>query len=160
MRKRSRWLACAALLVAVLPLSLMAASASAATAHTSHLTAAAHMSAAQHLSAAQHRDRLLCPNHGAVACCIPDNDGDCLHTVHGTAWPIGGVNIRTGPGTGYNIVNTMPQNSGGTVYCYATGTNINGDPYWDQITSSYGSGYVADYYFYTAGNINQQVDPC
>jgi hypothetical protein len=92
--------------------------------------------------------------------CIVDNDGDCLQTVKGTVEATAGLRIRSGPGTGYSIVGTMPYLSTGTVYCWASGTNVNGDPYWDWTASSYGDGYVADYYLFTGGNPTGQVDPC
>jgi hypothetical protein len=92
--------------------------------------------------------------------CIPDNDGDCLQTVKGTVEATAGLHIRSGPGTGYSIVGTMPYLSTGTVVCWASGTNVNGNSYWDDLGSAYGSGYVADYYLYTGGNITGQVDPC
>ena len=62
-----------------------------------------------------------------------DGDGHCLQTVRGTAEATDGLHIRSGPGTGYGVVGVMPSQSTGTVYCYASGTNINGDPYWDWI---------------------------
>jgi hypothetical protein len=92
--------------------------------------------------------------------CIVDNDGDCLQTVKGTVEATAGLHIRSGPGTGYSIVGTMPYNSTGTAYCWALGTDVNGNSNWDYVGSSYGSGYVADYYLFTNGNIEAQVDPC
>lgn len=92
--------------------------------------------------------------------CIIDDDNDCLQTVKGTVEATAGLHIRSGPGTGYSIVGTMPYQSTGTVVCWATGTNVNGNTNWDELGSAYGSGYVADYYLFTGGNIQSQVDPC
>jgi hypothetical protein len=92
--------------------------------------------------------------------CIVDDDGDCLQTVKGTAEATAGLHIRSGPGTGYSIVGTMPNQSTGTVYCWALGTDINGNSNWDYLGSAYGNGYVADAYLFTNGNIESQVDPC
>jgi hypothetical protein len=92
--------------------------------------------------------------------CIIDDDNDCLQTVKGTVEATAGLHIRSGPGTGYSIVGTMPYQSTGTVVCWATGTNVNGNSNWDYLGSAYGSGYVADYYLFTNGNIEGQVDPC
>lgn len=57
-----------------------------------------------------------------------------------------GVNIRSGPGTGYSVVGSLPVNAQVHVYCVSTGTTVNGNNIWDHI----GSGqYVADAYVYT-----------
>jgi hypothetical protein len=92
--------------------------------------------------------------------CIVDGDGDCVQTHSGTAKAPAGLNIRNAPNTGAGIVGSMPYNSSGTVYCYSTGSNVNGDSYWDYIDYNGTSGYVSDYWLYTGGNINNQVDPC
>ncbi|HEY3732408.1 MAG TPA: hypothetical protein VGL63_00690 [Streptosporangiaceae bacterium] len=141
MRKHLNRLAVTALMAGALPLTLSAATASATTAH----------SAASHAAAASHHVRPYC---------VVDGDGDCLQTVRGTAEATAGLNIRSGPGTGYSLVGVMPYQSTGTVYCYSSGTVVNGDPYWDWTATSHGNGYVSDYWLYTGGNINQQVDPC
>ena len=144
MRKHPNWLISTGLIAATLILGSTATTASAATAHLGHLPAA-------HISTTRHHERPLC---------ITDGDGDCYTQVKGTAWPTNGTNIRSGPGTGYSIVGTMPHNGTAWTGCYRTGTNINGDPYWDYVASNWGSGYVSDYYFDTGGNITQQIDPC
>jgi hypothetical protein len=140
----------AGIITAGLPLCLMATTASAATA-----SRAGNASPSRTLTGATQ----------ARPFCIVDPDGDCLQTIGGTAKAPAGLSIRSGPGTNYGAVGQMPYNSTGTVYCYATNADpnhgiINGDPYWDQIVSSHGTGYVSDYWLYTGGNINQQVDPC
>lgn len=152
----------AALAVLITPL----AAATVMTAAPASATSAPHVTVSHvtvsHRPVVVHRAVPMCPTRGR--CCLIDNDGDCTVTVTGTAEGIGGVNIRSGPGTGYSIVGSMANQSTGTVDCYKTGTNINGDSYWDDITTIQGghfySGFVSDYYLYTGGNINQQVDPC
>lgn len=58
-----------------------------------------------------------------------------------------GVNIRSGPGTGYT---SLGQAQRGEVddFCWSGGTVINGDPAWDYITdlATGVSGYVSEYY--------------
>ena len=92
--------------------------------------------------------------------CIPDNDGDCVQTVGGTAEAPAGLNIRSGPGTGYSIVGSMPYHSTTTVFCFRTGTSVNGNSFWDSIAFNGVTGYVSDYWLFTGGNIDGQVDPC
>jgi hypothetical protein len=92
----------------------------------------------------------------ASACPGPDADGDCIRFVQGTVDPSNGLNVRTQPwGT---ILDTLPYNYTGTVDCYVydSGTAT----YWDWIydTRIGRSGWVADQYLYTGGNINAQVD--
>jgi hypothetical protein len=93
--------------------------------------------------------------------CYPDpDDTGCLPTVAGDGEAPAGLNIRSGPGTGYGVKGTLPYEAGGTVICWATGTPVNGNDNWDDIVSPYGSGYVSDYWLYTGGNIQGQVEEC
>jgi uncharacterized protein YraI len=59
-----------------------------------------------------------------------------------------GVNIRSGPGTGYTSVGQAQ--TGQTLWddCYTTGTVINGNPYWDYVydANTGKAGYVTEYY--------------
>lgn len=71
-----------------------------------------------------------------------------------------GLNIRTGPGTGYSVAGVIPYTASVTVWCYHTGDYVYNDNYWDYITGPYGQGYVSDYWLLTYGNINDQVDGC
>ena len=141
----------AGIITAGLPLCLMATTASAAPASRAGVAAPSHA---------------LTGATQARPFCVIDPDGDCVQTVGGTAKAPAGLTIRNGKGTNSSSTgHVMPYNATGTVYCYATDTNaqygvINGDPYWDEIVSSYGTGYVSDYWLYTGGNIYQQVDPC
>ncbi|MFF9375865.1 SH3 domain-containing protein [Streptomyces griseoluteus] len=63
------------------------------------------------------------------------------------------LNVRSGPGTGYGIVRTLPAGSSVTIYCQTPGTTVTG-PYgtsniWDNI----GSGeYVSDAYVHTGSD--------
>ena len=136
MRKHLNWLIGAGLMSAALAVGTMATTASAATARVGHQPAS-------HVSAVRPHNRPFYTLH-----------------VTGTAWPSNGLNIRSGPGTQYSIIGTMPHNGTGTVFCYSDGTDIHGDPYWDAIMSNWGQGFVSDYYLYTGGNIYDQVDGC
>jgi hypothetical protein len=91
----------------------------------------------------------------------PNTPGGCFPpTVRGQSEGYPSLNIRSGPSTNTAIVGSMPYLSWGTVTCYTTGTNINGDDYWDFTIYNGSQGYVSDYYLYTAGNIYQQVWHC
>lgn len=80
----------------------------------------------------------------------------------GTVYGIGGVNVRSGPGTNYRIVGSVPNRQPVSVYCYQLGTNINGNPYWDYVpTLGFGdNAFIADAFVYTGADINTQVPPC
>jgi hypothetical protein len=147
MIKHPKWLIGTGTMAAALVVGSMTMTASAATAHIGH-------PAASDISSARHHHKPRCYFEGNPPVCVYPR------TVTGTAWPSNGLNIRSGPGTGYSVVGTMPHDGTGTVFCYATGTDVNGDSYWDDLDSSWGDGYVADTYLYTAGNINDQVNPC
>ncbi|WP_121748398.1 SH3 domain-containing protein [Streptomyces sp. E2N166] len=63
------------------------------------------------------------------------------------------LNVRSGPGTGYSIVRTLPEGSWVRIHCQTPGTRVSG-PYgtsnvWDGI----GSGqYVSDAYVRTGSD--------
>ncbi|MFF8555048.1 SH3 domain-containing protein [Streptomyces sp. NPDC015501] len=71
----------------------------------------------------------------------------------GTRYPIAPghrVNVRTGPGTGYRIVRTLPYDQKIPIYCQKPGEWVTG-PYgtsnlWDNIANGQ---FVADAYVYT-----------
>lgn len=68
-------------------------------------------------------------------------------TFDNSVWE-NGVNIRSGPGTGYSIPGQAQTGQTLIDYCYTTGTIINGNPFWDKITDANTgvSGYVTEYY--------------
>lgn len=81
-------------------------------------------------------------------------------TVQGWARPGAGhtLAVRDGPGAGFDEVSTLSNNQEVTVYCYAVGSSVNGDVYWDATDNN---TFVSDYWLYTGGNINMQgVEPC
>jgi uncharacterized protein YraI len=65
----------------------------------------------------------------------------------------GSTNVRSGPGTGFPVVRTLPAHTGVTISCQAPGTKVAG-PYgtsdiWDRI----GAGqFVSDAYVYTGSD--------
>ncbi|MFI1191078.1 SH3 domain-containing protein [Streptomyces californicus] len=71
----------------------------------------------------------------------------------GTRYPIAPgyrVNVRTGPGTSYRIVRTLPYDQKIPIYCQKPGERVTG-PYgtsnlWDNIANGQ---FVADAYVYT-----------
>lgn len=92
--------------------------------------------------------------------CVPAPDGSgCQRVVTGTS-EASGLNIRSGPFTGFTSVGSMPYKSTATVYCYLPGSDVNGDSYWDYIDYAGSSGYVSDYWLYTGGAITGQVSQC
>ncbi|WP_411083956.1 SH3 domain-containing protein [Streptomyces sp. cmx-18-6] len=74
-------------------------------------------------------------------------------TASSTRYPIAPgyrVNVRTGPGTNYRIVRTLPYDWKVPIYCQAPGERVTG-PYgtsnlWDNIANGQ---FVADAYVYT-----------
>ncbi|MGW1004197.1 SH3 domain-containing protein [Streptomyces sp. NPDC002520] len=63
------------------------------------------------------------------------------------------LNVRSGPGTDYNIVRVLPYGSKVPIYCQAPGTTVTG-PYgtskiWDNINNG---EYVADAYVQTGSD--------
>jgi len=58
------------------------------------------------------------------------------------------VNIRSGPGTNYGILGTVPAGTWQTFDCYLTGTSVGGDNVWGHRTSG---GYIADLYIKAGG---------
>ena len=72
------------------------------------------------------------------------------------------ANIRSGPGTGYSILNMAANQQNVTVWCYASGTVVNGNPYWDYLTDPANgtTGYIADALVYTGGDVTTQVPHC
>lgn len=78
----------------------------------------------------------------------------------GTAKSSTGLYVRQGGGTGFASVASMPYNAQGSVSCYIVGQSVDGDAYWDYIDYDGSAGYVADYWLYTGGNVNEQVTRC
>jgi Bacterial SH3 domain len=56
------------------------------------------------------------------------------------------VRIRSGPGTNYSIIGSLPSGTQVHVYCVRSGEVINGTQWWDYIG---GGGYVTDAYVFT-----------
>jgi hypothetical protein len=72
----------------------------------------------------------------------------------------GNVNVRNGPGTNYNIVGSLAQGAGVSVYCVANGTAVSG-PFgtttlWDEIG---GGKWVTDAFVDTGTN-DPIAQPC
>jgi hypothetical protein len=70
-----------------------------------------------------------------------------------TGWTVstGGasLNLRSGPGTGYSIVGSLPNGATVHVYCTERGTVINNDAFWDYLG---GGKFATDALIYTATN--------
>jgi surface antigen len=66
----------------------------------------------------------------------------------GTYRTTASVNVRSGPGTGYQSLGTEPSGAPFTLQCqWQGGTNVNGNATWDKVTFATGlSGAIADYY--------------
>lgn len=58
------------------------------------------------------------------------------------------VNVRSGPGTGYQLIGTEPGGAQFTLLCqWQGGTSINGNATWDDVTFANGlTGAITDYY--------------
>jgi|GEM_PF-3649778 uncharacterized protein YraI len=62
-----------------------------------------------------------------------------------------GVNIRTGPSTGYTIIGEGYEGQLACIWGYVDGQEINGTPIWvdhDDFSTGVGPGYATDYYMY------------
>ncbi|MGW7403525.1 SH3 domain-containing protein [Streptomyces sp. NPDC054833] len=63
------------------------------------------------------------------------------------------VNVRSGPGTGYNIVRVLPEGAKVAIYCQSPGTWVSGyygtTNIWDSIASG---EYVSDAYVNTGSD--------
>ncbi|MFI9392891.1 SH3 domain-containing protein [Streptomyces bauhiniae] len=63
------------------------------------------------------------------------------------------LNVRSGPGTGYGIVRTLPAGSSVTLYCQTPGTTVTGPYGTSKIWDNIGSGeYVSDAYVHTGSD--------
>ncbi|MEU4039558.1 SH3 domain-containing protein [Streptomyces collinus] len=63
------------------------------------------------------------------------------------------LNVRSGPGTGYDILYTLPEGSRVPIFCQTTGTTVTG-PYgtskiWDNIDNG---EFVSDAYVHTGSD--------
>ena len=58
-----------------------------------------------------------------------------------------GVNVRTGPGTGFGIVKWLAEGTAVGIDCQTTGTTVNGTNIWDYLPGH--GGYVTDAYVLT-----------
>lgn len=99
--------------------------------------------------------------HTAEPTAVPAQDGkegtaaalEVETTASGTRYPIAPgyrVNVRTGPGTSYRIVRTLPYGQKIPIYCQKPGERVTG-PYgtsnlWDNIANGQ---FVSDAYVYT-----------
>jgi len=62
----------------------------------------------------------------------------------GTYSTTGSVNVRSGPGTGYQLIGTEPSGAQFSLLCqWQGGTNINGNATWDKVTFANGATYKA-----------------
>ncbi|MFD0057769.1 SH3 domain-containing protein [Streptomyces sp. NPDC015140] len=60
------------------------------------------------------------------------------------------LNVRSGPGTGYTIVRTLPEGASVSIGCQTPGTRVSGPYGTSNIWDSIGSGqYVSDAYVRT-----------
>jgi uncharacterized protein YraI len=93
--------------------------------------------------------RLLCTNRRhiaelGVAC-------ECAITGSEGGYSGNGVNIRTGPSTGYTIIGEGYEGQLACIWGYVDGQEINGTPIWvdhDDFSTGVGPGYATDYYMY------------
>jgi uncharacterized protein YraI len=77
-------------------------------------------------------------------------------TAAATTYPIApGVqlNVRSGPGTGYTVVRTLPAGSRVAIFCQTPGTSVTGPYGTSKIWDNIGSGeYVSDAYVLTGSD--------
>ncbi|MFE9255865.1 peptidase [Streptomyces sp. NPDC006879] len=63
------------------------------------------------------------------------------------------LNVRSGPGTGYSVIRTLPEGSWVTINCQTTGTNVTGPYGTSRIWDCIGNGaYVSDAYVRTGSD--------
>lgn len=89
--------------------------------------------------------------------------------IHGgqlAATTIGAVNVRCGPGTNYPIAFQHVNGAQGTVACYRDGQTMTNpatrisSSHWDMTTIDGVTGYIADVFVDTNGDITKQTHPC
>ncbi|RSN41750.1 SH3 domain-containing protein [Streptomyces sp. WAC 04229] len=78
------------------------------------------------------------------------------HAAEAASYPIAPgyqVNVRSGPGTGYTIVRTLPEGASVSIGCQTPGTRVSGPYGTSNIWDSIGSGqYVSDTYVRTGSD--------
>ncbi|SDD60252.1 SH3 domain-containing protein [Streptomyces prasinopilosus] len=63
------------------------------------------------------------------------------------------LNVRSGPGTGYGLVRTLPEGSRVPIYCQTPGTAVTGPYGTSRIWDNIGNGqYVSDAYVKTGSD--------
>jgi hypothetical protein len=112
--------------------------------------------------------RTLCVMMVAIAALVIGGEpahANCCGSVSVVLAPVmapGGVNIRSGPGTGYNVVGTLGYGQYAAIHCTTTGEWIQGPAGWTNIwdyssTNSGAWGYITDAWLYTG--TNDPVEP-
>ncbi|MFD4789506.1 SH3 domain-containing protein [Streptomyces sp. NPDC058459] len=67
--------------------------------------------------------------------------------------PNDALNVRSGPGTGYNIIRVLPAGSFVTIFCQTPGTTVTGPYGTSKIWDNIGSGeFVSDAYVHTGSD--------
>ncbi|MFI6822848.1 SH3 domain-containing protein [Micromonospora sp. NPDC050187] len=70
-----------------------------------------------------------------------------------------GLNVRSGPGTGYPVVAVYANGQMVEVDCWAYGTSVNGYNIWSRLYTPTRVSWVSDYYL-TTGIVQNYVHPC
>jgi uncharacterized protein YraI len=104
---------------------------------------------------------IMAASAGAASAATTGHDGAAVPNTYGTFTnhvTTNGVNIRSGPGTGYTSLGQAQASQSLTDYCYKVGTPVGGNVYWDHIKDNATgvTGYISEYYLVD----KSQTKPC
>ncbi|MEU0406490.1 SH3 domain-containing protein [Streptomyces griseorubiginosus] len=93
--------------------------------------------------------------------CPPDVGSDsqslCAHVIKIN--PGSSLTVRSGPGSGYSNVGSLPNGAIVEVECWTYGTPVSGYTIWTRLYSAGGARYVSDYYLDT-GRVQSFLPQC
>lgn len=115
---------------------------------TALLTAGAGLTFAPSASA----DPFRCPSNIGS-----DSQSLCAHVIKIDAGST--LTIRSGPGSGYSNVGSLPNGATVEVECWTYGSAVNGYTIWTQLYSAGAARYVSDYYLDT-GTVQNFLRQC
>ncbi|GHE69399.1 hypothetical protein GCM10014715_24090 [Streptomyces spiralis] len=94
----------------------------------------------------------------------PDAHHSSTRALTGTVKAQPNVTVRSAANTGSAALGTAATGQRYTVSCYATGATVSGwggtKSYWDQNSCNGGTGYIADVWLDTGGDVTPQAPAC
>ncbi|MEU9173796.1 SH3 domain-containing protein [Streptomyces sp. NPDC048420] len=86
-----------------------------------------------------------------------DSQSLCAHVIKIDAGST--LTVRSGPGSGYSNVGSLPNGTLVEVECWTYGSSVNGYTIWTQLYSAGAPRYVSDYYLDT-GHVQSFLPQC